>query len=117
MRDKPAQWHQRTKGIVIWRKDKQFEKKDLGAFLRELAAEAKQFEQEQEFRSPRSLPESGESIGSALVGAEIHRSYGYQTEWAGGRNKGRSENGIGEGLTQWESQLKAKVGLSSWRNA
>ena len=40
----PKDLRERMKSIVFWRKDRQFDKKDANAFLRELVAQAKKFD-------------------------------------------------------------------------
>ena len=47
-RIKPTVLHQLIKDIVLWCKDEHFDKKDFGAFVRELASHAKNLEEEQE---------------------------------------------------------------------
>eukprot|EP00737_Agarophyton_chilense_P000949 gb/GEZJ01001057.1/.p1 GENE.gb/GEZJ01001057.1/~~gb/GEZJ01001057.1/.p1 ORF type:complete len:583 (-),score=92.79 gb/GEZJ01001057.1/:1849-3597(-) len=47
-RVKPPRLRTRMKNIVEWRKDEGFEKKDFGAFMRELAKQAKKLEEELE---------------------------------------------------------------------
>lgn len=46
-RVKPNTLRVRMKNIVLWRKDDNFDKKDFGAFMRELASQAKKLENEQ----------------------------------------------------------------------
>lgn len=46
-RVKPKALKSRIKNIVLWRKDIQFDRKDFGAFMRELALQAKKLESEQ----------------------------------------------------------------------
>lgn len=64
-RIKPGLLKRRMKDIVLWRKDEQFDKKDFGAFMRELAVQAKKLEHEQESRYHREDSDSGASSASS----------------------------------------------------
>lgn len=48
---KPQQLQSRMKSIITWRKDEKFDKKDVSAFMREVAKQAKKLQEEKVFDS------------------------------------------------------------------
>lgn len=93
-RVEPKALRQRMRDIVEWRRDEGFEKKDFGIFMRELALQAKKFDQEQSRRRFESSDDDSSSSSDDESKA-LNRRSKFRNRRATGRRGDKRNKGPG----------------------
>ena len=111
-RVKPATLRHRMEDLILWRREEEFGTKDFGAFMRELAKQAKQLDKEQESRSRRSFSADVDNSEDSEYDGDDPVKRAKTKKWKSKHRKGDAAQS-GKGSKGTKDSLSSKVNPSS----